>query len=138
MYQEKINEELITKHLCLKSDLGICNNLFGGKLLSWVDLASAIFVAELLETTAVVTVHVSEATFKKPVKEGHIIHLYGVVKKIGTTSITLNIIAKRKDVNNDTFETVLTTEMTFVQINNDGTKQTIKQHIKDKINSIYL
>ena len=131
-------EELITKHICLKSDLGICNNLFGGKLLSWVDLASAIFVAELLETTSIVTAHVSEASFRKPVKEGNIVHLYGVVKKVGNTSITLNIIARRKDVNNGTFDEVLDTEMVFVKVDDNGAKISIPQNIKDKISSIYL
>jgi len=131
-------EELITKHICLKSDLGICNNLFGGKLLSWVDLASAIFVAELLETTSIVTANVSEASFRKPVKEGHIIHLYGVVKKVGNTSVIINIIARRKDVNNGIFDEVLNTEIVFVKVDDKGIKTAIPQNIKDKINSIYL
>ena len=38
--------ELISTHPVKKSDLGFHGNLFGGKLLAWVDAAGAAFSPE--------------------------------------------------------------------------------------------
>ena len=126
-------EQLLTKHICLKSNLGICNNLFGGTILGWVDAASAIFASELLKTHNIVTVYFGSAEFKKPIKEGNIIHLYGTVVKVGTTSLTLHIHAKRFDVVTGIYDSVMTNDITFVKIDEEGIKTPIDTEIKQQI-----
>ena len=42
--------ELITTHPIKKSDLGFHANLFGGKLLAWLDAAGAAYAMEVCDT----------------------------------------------------------------------------------------
>ena len=47
---------LITTHPVKKSDLGFHANLFGGKLLAWLDAAAAAYAMEVCDTPRMVTV----------------------------------------------------------------------------------
>ena len=42
--------ELITTHPVKKSDLGFHKNLFGGKLLAWIDAAGAAYAAQVCDS----------------------------------------------------------------------------------------
>ena len=86
--------ELISTHPVKKSDLGFHGNLFGGKLLAWVDAAGASYASQVCDTPRMVTVLIDECVFKKPAKEGHLLKIYGDVKSIGRTSVTLSIEAR--------------------------------------------
>ena len=67
-----------------------------------------------------VTKHISAVTFEKPVRSGQIIKIYGEVIKVGNTSITIRLEARRHSVYNGTQKTVCTTDMVFVRIDGDG------------------
>jgi acyl-CoA thioesterase YciA len=81
--------ELISTHPIKKSDLGFHGNLFGGKLLAWMDAAAAAYAMQVADSPRMVTVLIEQCVFKKPAKEGQLIKVYGEVKTIGTTSVTL-------------------------------------------------
>ena len=57
--------ELISTHPVKKSDLGFHGNLFGGKLLAWIDAAGASFAAQVADTPRMVTVAIDKCIFKK-------------------------------------------------------------------------
>ena len=80
--------KLITTHPIKKSDLGLHNNLFGGKLLAWIDAAGAAFTTEYVDSPRLVTVMIDKCIFKKPAKEGQLLKIYGQIKEVGTTSVT--------------------------------------------------
>jgi acyl-CoA thioesterase YciA len=84
------SKQLIVSKLCKTLDLGVNGNLFGGRLLEWLDEAGAIFAYKQVRGY-VVTVKVSEVLFKIPVHERDIIDILGSVKEIGHTSITLEM-----------------------------------------------
>ena len=77
--------ELISTHPIKKSDLGFHGNLFGGKLLAWMDAAAAAFAMQTCDTPRMVTVMIDQCVFKKPAKEGQLIKIYGEVQKIIVT-----------------------------------------------------
>src|SRR3954464_14683364 len=83
--------ELITKKICMAKDIGIHSNLFGGILMAWIDEAAAAFATEYCCTPNMVTLRVGELTFRKPIKVGNHIRIYGDVAQLGNTSLTLNI-----------------------------------------------
>lgn len=58
--------------------------------MSHVDLAGAV-VATQRAKGRVVTVAVNEFQFKKPVFVGDVVSFYAEVKKVGTTSITIDV-----------------------------------------------
>ncbi|NMC06456.1 MAG: hypothetical protein GYA24_14665 [Candidatus Lokiarchaeota archaeon] len=105
-------KQLIVSKLCKTLDLGVNGNLFGGRLLEWLDEAGAIFAYKQVRGY-VVTVKVSEVLFKVPVHERDIIDIMGRVKHVGTTSLTLEIDAV--NARNDTL--VCSCEIVYVRVN---------------------
>ena len=95
---ERIILQLISTHPIKKSDLGFHANLFGGKLLAWLDASAAAYAMQVCDTPRMVTVKIDECVFKKSAKEGQMIKIYGSVDTIGTTSITLYMEARSHNV----------------------------------------
>lgn len=127
--------ELIATHMCKESNVGYHGNLFGGTMLAWLDEAGAVFTAQVCGTPRMVTKCISEVIFKKPVRPGQIIKIYGDVTKIGTSSITIKLSARRHSVVNGSQRAVCDVEMTFVRIDGDGEPvpiQNVKQKYADK------
>lgn len=122
--------KLLTKKIVMTRDIGIHGNLFGGVLMSWIDEAAAAYATEYCYTPNMVTVHVGELIFKKPLKAGQHVRIYGEVYKLGETSITLKIEAKKYNVYSSEETIVCTTTITFVRIDDDGTPTPIGETIK--------
>ena len=122
--------KLLTKRIVMTRDIGIHGNLFGGTLMSWIDEAAAAYATEYCYTPNMVTVHVGELIFKKPLKAGKHVRIYGEVYKLGETSITLKIEAKKYNVYSSEETIVCTTTITFVRIDDDGTPTRIGETIK--------
>ena len=123
----------ISTKVCKTSDIGVNGNLFGGMMLSWLDEAGASFASFLCCTPNMITLKIDEVIFKKPVKMGHHIRIYGQVDRIGRTSIVLHIIAKRFNFYSSQLDLVCSTKMTFVKIDDEGKPVAISQEVKDNI-----
>jgi len=126
--------ELISTHPIKKSDLGFHGNLFGGKLLAWIDASGAAFAAEAAYTPRMVTLKIDECIFKKPAKEGQLLKIYGKVKKIGTTSMVLELEARSHNVYNGNQNVILSTNITFVRIDEQGEPIPIAERVKQRFN----
>jgi acyl-CoA thioesterase YciA len=126
------NMELISTHPVKKSDLGFHGNLFGGKLLAWVDAAGAAYATQVCDSPRMVTVLIDECLFKRPAKEGHLLKIYGSVAAIGRTSITLNVEARSHNVYDGRQSIILSTNIKFVRIDEQGEAIPVSQRVKDK------
>ena len=124
--------DLITTYFCKASQVGYHGNLFGGRMLAWLDEAGAAYAAQCCDSPRMVTKHISSVTFEKPVRPGQIIKIYGQVKKVGNTSITIRLEARRHSVYNGTQRLVCSTEMVFVRIDDDGDSLKISRDTLDK------
>lgn len=122
--------KLLTKRIVMTKDIGIHGNLFGGTLMSWIDESAAAFATEYCYTPNMVTVRVGELTFKKPLKAGQHLRIYGEVSTLGTTSITLHIEARKYSVYSGDESIVCITSITFVRIDDDGTPTPIGESIR--------
>ena len=101
-------------------------------MLAWLDESAAAFAAQAADTPRMVTKHIAGLTFEKPVRPGQIIKIYGEVDKIGKTSLTLNMEARRHSVYNGTQKSVVSTQMTFVRIDGDGEAIPISERVRLK------
>lgn len=72
------------------SDLNVNGNIFGGWVLSQMDLAGAD-VASSRAGGNVATVAIEGMTFHCPIEVGDVISVYAEITKIGRSSITTNI-----------------------------------------------
>lgn len=124
--------ELITTHPIKKSDLGFHANLFGGKLLAWLDAAAAAYAMQVCDTPRMVTVKIDECVFKKPAKEGQLIKIYGEVHNVGTTSIELYLEARAHNVYSGSQTPILSTNITFVRIDENGDAIPIADRVREK------
>jgi acyl-CoA thioesterase YciA len=90
------NEELPPdRHATLRlvpmpADTNAAGNIFGGWLMSQVDIAGSI-VAIRRAQGPVTTVAVNAFRFHKPVYVGDVVSFYADIARVGTTSITVDV-----------------------------------------------
>ena len=124
--------ELISTHPVKKSDLGFHGNLFGGKLLAWVDAAGAAYASQVCDTPRMVTILIDECVFQKPAKEGHLLKIYGEVETIGNSSVTLKVEARSHNVYNGKQGIILATHIKFVRVDEQGEAISVSSRVRDK------
>jgi len=123
---------LISTHPIKKSDLGFHGNLFGGKLLAWLDSAGAAYAMEVCDSPRMVTMKIDECVFKKSAKEGQLLKIYGKVLYIGNSSLTLELEARSHNVYSGTQSVILSTNIKFVRIDENGDSIPISERVKSK------
>ena len=128
--------KLLNTHPIKKSDLGFHGNLFGGKLLAWIDAAAAGYSMQLCDTPRMVTVSIDKCFFEKPAKEGNLIKIYGSPSDLGNTSVTLYLEARAHNVYTGKQDLVLKTNITFVQVDEGGNPIPIGEKAKNRMNSL--
>lgn len=121
---------LISTHLVKTSDLGNGGNLFGGKLLAWVDADAASLAMQVCDTPKMITISIDKCEFKRPAKEGQLLKIYGEVNNIGNTSITLNIEARSHNVYSGNQDIILATTIKFVRVDEIGSPIPISNKVK--------
>ena len=125
--------ELLNTHPIKKSDLGFHGNLFGGKLLAWID---AGYSMQLCDSPRMVTVSIDKCNFEKPAKEGQLLKIYGHPSKIGNSSVTLYMEARAHDVYTGNQILVLKTTIRFVHISEYGNPIPIGERGRNRINNL--
>ena len=125
--------ELLSTHPIKKSDLGFNGNLFGGKLLSWIDSIVVAYAMEKCRTQNMITIAIDKCIFKKPAREGQMLKIYGEVAEIGNTSITLTLEARAHSVYTGQQSVVLSTNIKFVRIDEDGNSIPLADRIREKV-----
>lgn len=100
----------------MPSDTNAAGDIFGGWLMSQVDIAGSVIALRRAQGR-VVTVAVNEFVFKKPVFVGDLISLYAEITHIGKTSIQVdvNAYAERRQMS-DRCELVAHARLTYVAI----------------------
>jgi acyl-CoA thioesterase YciA len=124
--------ELISTHPIKKSDLGFHGNLFGGKLLAWLDAAGAAYASQVCDTPRMVTIKIDECLFKRASKEGQLLKIYGKVYGFGTSSVTLMLECRSHNVYTGKQTSVLTTNIKFVRVDETGDAIPISDRVKNK------
>ncbi len=81
---------LTIRTLAMPADTNPAGDIFGGWVMSQMDIAGAIAAVERVQGR-VVTVAVEAMTFIAPVKVGDILCVYTTIERVGTTSITVGI-----------------------------------------------
>ena len=91
--QESLNRQrgkLTLRTLAMPADANPSGDIFGGWVMSQMDIASAICAIEHAGCR-VVTVAVDGMSFIEPVNVGDVLCIYSKVDKVGRTSITVHV-----------------------------------------------
>ena len=122
------NEEPVLRMVPRPSDTNAAGDIFGGWIMSQVDIAGAVPAARRAKGR-VATVAVNAFTFKKPVYVADLVSFYAKVIKVGSTSITVDVqvFAERGWKASNVGEIVLVTDaiLTYVAIDATGGKRAI-------------
>ena len=82
--------ELVIRTIAMPADTNPNGDIFGGWLMSQMDLGSGILASKLAKTR-VVTVAVEGMSFLQPVRVGDTVACYARVEKIGRTSMKIPV-----------------------------------------------
>ena len=118
--------DLCTRTLAMPADTNQNGDIFGGWLLSQMDLAGGVFAAKITKSRNV-TVAIEAMNFRKAVYVGDLVSVYGKLVRIGRTSLTVHLeawVIRRKEM-----QSILVTDgnFTYVSIDEQGHPQEIKQ-----------
>lgn len=109
-------------------DTNAHGTVFGGIILSYIDVAGGVEAVRATRHNRFVTVAMKEVIFHEPVFIGDLVSFYAETLRIGTTSITIHV-----DVEAERFGTpgevvrVTSAEVTFVAIGESREKVTISK-----------
>ena len=110
----------------MPSDANYTGDIFGGWIMSQVDIAGAIPAIELAKGR-VATVAVNSFVFKQPVMIGDVVSFYAKVVRVGRTSITVDVevYARRRELS----EVVKVTEatLTYVAVDDERRPRPVNQ-----------
>jgi acyl-CoA thioesterase YciA len=82
--------ELVIRTIAMPKDTNPSGDIFGGWLMSQMDLGSGILAAKTAKSR-VVTVAMEGMSFLQPVRVGDTVACYAWVEKIGRTSMTIPV-----------------------------------------------
>lgn len=120
---------LTIRTLAMPADTNPSGDIFGGWVMSQMDIAGAIAAVERIKGR-VVTVAVDSMTFIAPVKVGDVLCVYTEIERIGTTSITVSIEAWVRRNRLDEREQVTHGRFVYVALGEDGKKRVIGQSVE--------
>lgn len=98
--------ELVLRTLAMPADTNANGDIFGGWLMSQMDIGGAILAKEIAEGR-VVTVRVDGMTFLKPVAVGDVVCCYARCVRTGRSSMTVNVEVWVKKVSTDPLANVI-------------------------------
>ncbi|NCU23791.1 acyl-CoA thioesterase [Acinetobacter haemolyticus] len=129
---ERLNQPegiLSLQTIAMPADTNWSGDVFGGWIVSQMDLAGAIHV-ERLSKGRCATIAINQMSFLVPVKVGNVISCYTKILKVGNTSVQVQI--EVWNSHDDSREPVRITEgvFTFVAVDINGNKRVIAEEIK--------
>lgn len=114
--------------LPMPSDTNAAGDIFGGWLMSQVDIAGSIS-AHRYVGNRVVTIAVNEFLFIKPVLVGDLVSIYAEIESVGNTSIRVALtVMSESERGKNIAEKVAEAALTYVSIDENKKPKPIKQH----------
>ena len=116
--------DLCTRTIAMPADTNANGDIFGGWLLSQMDIGGGVFASKIAKSRTV-TVAIDAMNFRKAVYVGDLVSVHATLVRVGRTSITVHIeawVLRRKEV-----QSILVTDgnFTYVSIDEQGHPQAI-------------
>lgn len=107
------------RYLVMPNDTNPQNSIFGGVVMSWIDMAAAM-VAERHSNRPVVTVHVGDMSFKAPIKIGDHVLIKASINYVGRTSMLVGVKVLAENPFTGITRHTTTAYLTFVALDDIG------------------
>ena len=112
--------------LAMPADTNANGDIFGGWLVSQMDLAAGV-LAKKLARGRVATVAINSMTFLKPVHVGDVVSCHVELIKTGTTSLTIAVEVWAEPATSTGSYRVTEGNFTFVAIDDDGKPRKVSE-----------
>ncbi len=119
-------EEPVIRVTAMPADANSYGDIFGGWLLSLMDMGAGLIAARHSRGRAV-TVAMDGVQFHLPVRIGDEVSVYGRLEKVGHSSMTIATEAWRRHRHEDEEVQVTQAQFTFVAVDGDGKPRPVKQ-----------
>lgn len=111
--------DLCIRTLAMPADTNANGDIFGGWLLSQMDVGGGVFASKITKSRTV-TVAIEAMNFRKPVYVGDLVSVHATLVRVGRTSITVHLeawVLRRKES-----RSILVTDgnFTYVAIDDNG------------------
>ena len=118
--------DLCIRTLAMPADTNANGDIFGGWLLSQMDVGGGVFASKVAKSRTV-TVAIEAMNFRKAVYVGDLVSVHANLVRVGRTSITVHLeawVLRRREQ-----QSILVTDgnFTYVSIDEQGRPQAIKQ-----------
>ena len=110
----------------MPSDANYTGDIFGGWIMSQVDIAGAIPAIELARGR-VATVAVNSFVFKQPVMIGDVVSFYARIVRVGETSITVDVEVYARRRATHAVVKVTEAKLTYVAVDDNRRPRPVKQ-----------
>lgn len=107
------------RFLVMPNDTNPQNSIFGGVVMSWIDMAAAM-VAERHSNRPVVTVHVGDISFKAPIRIGDHVLIKSSINYTGNTSMLVGVKVIAENPFTGITRHTTTAYLTFVALDDIG------------------
>lgn len=111
--------EVTMTEIVLPSDTNALGTIFGGKIMSWIDIAAAISAGRHARRV-VVTASLDALHFKAPVKLGHFVHIRATVNYASRTSMEVGVRIESENPLTGEMTHTSTAYTTFVALDDHG------------------
>jgi len=116
----KYNKEyILTKTVAMPADTNTNGDIFGGWLLSQMDVAGGILASKIAKGR-VATVAIDGMKFLLPVKVGDTVSCYGKLERLGETSISILLRVTTESWRNNNLKEVTNGKFIYVAIDSEG------------------
>jgi acyl-CoA thioesterase YciA len=115
----KNKEYILTKTVAMPADTNTNGDIFGGWLLSQMDVAGGILASKIAKGR-VATVAIEGMKFLLPVKVGDTVTCYGKLEKAGNTSISILLRVTTESWKNSDLKEVTNGKFIYVAIDSAG------------------
>ncbi|MBL7890784.1 MAG: acyl-CoA thioesterase [Bacteroidia bacterium] len=122
------DSNVILTEIVFPNDTNPIGILHGGKLIQWMDTASAI-CSQLHSNKICVTASIDNVVFKKPILLGDIVTIKAKVTRAFNTSMEIFVEVLSKKIDDNTPLVTNTAYFTFVALDKDGKPSPIQELI---------
>jgi acyl-CoA hydrolase len=111
---------LSAQRLVMYSDLNAAGRLFGGRLLAWIDEATAMTAMRIMRTNRIVTKKFGEVVFEAPGMLGDFVEIWCRPEREGTTSLTLDCRVMVRKVHSEEAKQICRSTVVYVALDESG------------------
>ncbi len=113
------DSQIEMREMVMPSDTNPNGTIFGGKIMSWIDIAAAM-CAQRHCNSPVVTVHIDDISFLSPIKVGHHVIIKASMNFVGTTSMIIGVKVQGENPLNGQIYNTTKAYLTFVSLDDYG------------------